>query len=202
MPPPHLLLAASALLGLAVPACDPAPPPPAPALAPAGSTAARSAAPTFAPDTLDVQGVRQARAAIEPVGRGGTRGTVSLTRVDGGVRVLAELSGLSDQGFHAIQVLRARDCDGDPAVHLGAEAGTPHGGIYSPPGARHAGDLGNIRGDGGRGRYDRVDPVLPLDGTGSAVGRAVVVRAGPDDAASPDGAAGDVIGCGVFEVVR
>ncbi|WP_412060299.1 superoxide dismutase family protein [Rubrivirga sp. IMCC45206] len=168
----------------------------------ADSVADSTALPAFEPDTLDVQGVRRARAAIEPVGRGDVGGTIALVRVPGGVRVLAELTGLSSQGFHAVQVLRAHTCDGDPAVHLGVAAGTPHGGIYSPPGLRHAGDLGNIRGDGGRGRYDRVDPVLPLDGTGSAVGRAVVVRARPDDAASPDGAAGDVIGCGVFEVVR
>ncbi|WP_412068221.1 superoxide dismutase family protein [Rubrivirga sp. IMCC43871] len=199
MPPTRPLLTSAALFGLAIAACDPAPPAPAPVLAAADSLADSTVAPAF---ELDVQGVRQARATIEPVGRGDASGTIALTRVPGGVRVLAELSGLSPQGFHAVQVLRARGCDGDPGIHLGAETGAPHGGIYSPPGLRHAGDLGNIRGDGRRGRYDRVDPVLPLDGTGSAVGRAVVVRAAPDDAASPDGAAGDVIGCGVFEVVR
>ena len=44
--------------------------------------------------------------------------------------------------------------------------------------------------------------MLALDGPRSAVGRAVVVREGRDDAASADGAAGDVIGCGVLEGVR
>lgn len=150
-------------------------------------------------DTADVQGVDRVVARIEPVGGDGVRGTVRLLRAEGGVRVTAELEGLSASEYHGLQVLRGRDCGASPAVHLGAESGAPHGGPYSLPGERHAGDLGNVRGDRGRGRYDRIDPVLRLSGTGSAVGRAVVVRASRDDAASPDGAAGAVIGCGVLE---
>ena len=148
-------------------------------------------------DAVDVQGVSRAVAEIEPVGPGRASGTVTLAAVDGGVRVRAELDGLSRDGYHALQVLDGRGCDADPDRHLGL-GGAPHGGPYSPPGLRHAGDLGSIRGDGGRGRYDRVDPVLSLSGTASAAGRAVVVRALRDDAASPGGAAGDVIGCGVL----
>ncbi len=120
----------------------------------------------------------------------------------GGVRVLVELDGLSRSEYHALQILRGRDCDADPSVHLGADVGTPHGGPYSLPGLRHLGDLGSVRGDDRDGRYDRIDAALSLDGTTSPVGRAVVVRAGRDDAASPDGAAGDVIGCGVLEAGR
>ena len=156
-------------------------------------------APTLPPDTVDVQGVSFATAAIEPVGSGDVEGTVSLSRSAGGIRVLMSLTGLTSQDYHAVQILRGRDCDADPAIHLGIDAGTPHGGPYSSPRFRHAGDLGSIRGDRGRGRYDRIDPVLSLDGTMSAVGRAVVVRERRDDGASPDGAAGDVIGCGVLE---
>ncbi|MGB3542730.1 superoxide dismutase family protein [Rubrivirga sp.] len=155
--------------------------------------------PPLPPDTTDVQGVSFARATIEPVGDGGVEGTVSLSRSTGGVRVLMSLTGLSSQDFHAVQVLRGRDCDADPGIHLGIDEGTPHGGPYLSPRFRHAGDLGSIRSDRGRGRYDRIDPVLSLDGTMSAVGRAVVVRELRDDESSPDGAAGDVIGCGVLE---
>lgn len=199
MPPaPPLVLSLALALALALPACDGAAPSRPPA--PSADTASPGAA--LPPDTAAAQTASVARARIEPVGRGGAEGTVTLAVVERGTRVRVELSGLSAQGFHGLQVLRGRDCDADPALHLGVEAGTPHGGIYSPPGLRHAGDLGNVRGDGGRGRYDRVDPVLGLDGPTSAVGRAVVVRAGRDDASSPDGAAGDVIGCGVLEAVR
>ena len=174
------------------------------ALALAGCEARDAAAPptSAAPKTpADTSGpppsAAAAAAEIEPVGRSGVRGTVTATQVEGGVRVAARLDGLSETGFHAFQVLASDDCD-DPR-HLGDSAGAPHGGPYGPPGFRHAGDLGNVRGDDGEGRYDRIDPVLALDGPLSAVGRAVVVRALPDDASSPDGAAGDVIGCGVLQ---
>ena len=179
-------------LALAATACADAPRP-APTPPPA------EAVPDLPPDTADVRGVAWAEAAIEPVGGGRAEGTVTFGRVAGGVRVRAVLSGLSEDGFHAVQVLRGRDCSADPDVHLGVDVGTPHGGPYSLPGLRHDGDLGNVRAEAGRGRYDRVDAALPFDGTGSLVGRAVVVRAGRDDAASPGGAAGDVIGCGVAE---
>ena len=180
-------------LAAALAACEaPAPPPAAPA--PPRPSASGAA---LAPDTVDVRGVSAATARIEPVGAGRAEGTVTLRRTSGGVRVRADLTGLSQSDFHAFQVLRGRDCSADPDVHLGAESGR-HGGPYSLPGDRHAGDLGTVRGDRGRGRYDRIDPVLALDGTGSAVGRAVVVRAERDDAVS-DATGGAVVGCGVLE---
>ena len=201
MRPAHPLSLAAAL-ALVATACEPAPPPPAAPAADPADVRAGSTAGTLPPDTVDVQGVAVARAQIAPVGGGGVSGSVTFARVEGGVRVKAALDGLSRSDFHAFQILRGRDCSADPAVHLGADAGTPHGGPYAPPGLRHAGDLGNVRGDDGEGRYDRVDPVLTLDGTASLVGRAVVLRAGRDDASSPDGAAGDVVGCGIAERVR
>ena len=183
-------------LGVALAVVSCSDPPRAPVTPPAPDTASAVRLP---PDTVDVRGVTRATARIEPVGSGRVTGTVKLMQTDAGVRVKADLYDLSESDFHGFQILRGRDCEADPSVHLGAEAGTPHGGPYSLPGRRHTGDLGNVRGDGGRGRYDRIDPDLPLAGTGSAVGRAVVLRAGRDDAASPDGAAGEVIGCGVLE---
>ena len=188
--PPLVLAALAALVGCAEPA--PAPPVGTAAAGPTGAA-------VLPPDTADVQGVARAQAQIRPVGDGHVEGVVTVAAVEGGVRVLAQLEGLSREQYHALQVLRGRDCAADPDVHLGADDGTPHGGPYSLPGLRHAGDLGSVRGDGGTGRYDRVDAVLDLSGTRSPVGRAVVVRALRDDAASPGGAAGAVIGCGVLE---
>ena len=175
-------------------ACEPAAPPPTPPAPPQPGGVA------LEPDTAAVEGVEVATARIEPVGAGRASGTVELRQTDGGVRVRADLEGLSQSDFHAFQILRGRDCDADPDVHLGAEAGR-HGGPYSLPGDRHAGDLGNVRGDRGRGRYDRIDPALDLGGTGSPVGRAVVVRTDRDDAVS-DATGGAVVGCGVVEPGR
>ncbi len=186
--------ARSVLLLLAVAGCRAGEAPRAPAAPVAG--------PTVAPDTIDVQGVREARAAIESEGR--ADGAIRLVQVDGGVRLLMELGGLTPRVRHGVQILHGRDCSSDPAVHLGAADGTPHGSPQRAAADRHAGDLGNVRAaDDGNARYDRVDRVVRLDSVGSAVGRAVVVRERADDGVTaPDGGAGAVVGCGVFEAVR
>ena len=199
MPPPAPLLATLAALAALAGCAEPTAPAGAPSGPPDSAPLGAAGTAALPPDTAEVRGVARAQAQIEPVGGGRAEGTVTMTRVDGGVRVRAQLEGLAREQYHALQVLRGRDCDADPDVHLGADAGTPHGGPYSLPGLRHAGDLGSVRGDRGTGRYDRVDAALSLSGPGSAVGRAVVVRASRDDAASPGGAAGAVVGCGVLE---
>lgn len=181
------------LVALVAGCAEPDAPPPTPPVS--------TVQPALAPDTVAVRGVSVATAEVEPVGAGRVEGTVRLQQVDGGVRVRADLEGLSQSGFHAFQILRGRDCDADPGVHLGAGGGAPHGGPYSLPGDRHAGDLGNVRGDRGRGRYDRIDPALSLNGVGSPVGRAVVVRAERDDAVS-NASGGAVVGCGVLQPGR
>ncbi|OZC02822.1 superoxide dismutase family protein [Rubricoccus marinus] len=148
-------------------------------------------------DTVDVQGVSAARAQVE----GDVTGTVTLRRVGGGTRVLMSLDGLGRDRFHGVQILSARSCDDlDPARHLGDGRAT-HGPYDATTGRRHAGDLGNIKGDDRRrGRFDRIDPVVSLDGYVSAVGRAVVVRASQDDGWASGG--GEVIGCGVLTPTR
>lgn len=198
VPRASLLILPVAALAVGVGACArPAPPPPAVV---ADSTAAGSTeVAVLEPDTVDVRGVARVRARVQSFGEGDAEGVVTLSRIQGGTRVQASLEGLSNREYHALQILRGRECDADPDVHLGVDAGTPHGGLYAPPGHRHIGDLGSIRGDGGTGRYDRIAADLDLSGTMSPVGRAVVVRALRDDATSPGGAAGQVIGCGILE---
>ena len=133
------------------------------------------------------------------MGNSGVSGVVVLSQLSGGVRVRAEVDGLDQTRLHGFQILRAAACDAaDADLHLGADLGTPHGGPYRLPGDRHVGDLGNVRGGDGDGRYDRIDPVLALNGTHSPVGRAVVVRAEADDATTRGGGAGGVLACGVF----
>ncbi len=195
MPSPLPLIAVT-LLAVALAGCaEPVPTPVTPSPALGGSTDVA----VLEPDTVEVSGVYRARARIQPVAGGDVEGVVTLTYVQGGTRVNAQLDGLSRQEYHALQILRGRECGSDPDVHLGADLGTPHGGPYSPPGQRHAGDLGSVRGDGGSGRYDRIATDLDLSGTASPVGRALVVRQLRDDAVSPGGAAGAVIGCGIIE---
>lgn len=183
------------LLALALAACDDAP-----AVSPGALPAASDPAPVTAPDSIDVRNLTGATATLESVGGSGLDGTVELQRVGGGVRVLARVRGVQPDRHYAFQVLLGRTCDADPDVHLGAELGRPHGTPYQPAAQRHLGDLGSVRGDDSRiGRYDRIDRLLPLDGTSSAAGRAVVLRAARDDGSTqPAGRAGDVLACGVL----
>lgn len=159
--------------------------------------------PVLVPDTLEVSGVSRATARLESVGAREVRGIVRLRQFEGGVRVRAEIDGLRETRRHGFQVLRATSCEAvDPDLHLGHDLGTPHGGPYRLARDRHVGDLGNIRGGNGDGRYDRIDSVLRLNGTHSPVHRAVVIRAEADDATTPGGGAGEVLACGVFQPGR
>ena len=206
----HILVLCVGVVGLAT-GCETAPTDPVPIVVPNSAQAdslQRAVEDSLAalrpePDTLVVSGVRSAAARLEPVGEREIRGIVRLRQLDAGVRVRAEIDGLRETRLHGFQVLRATSCeDADPAEHLGNDLGTPHGGPYRLPGERHVGDLGNVRGGNGDGRYDRIDSVLRLSGTHSPVGRAVVIRADTDDATSPDGSAGEILACGVFQAGR
>jgi superoxide dismutase, Cu-Zn family len=130
------------------------------------------------------------------------QGTVTFTRATGGVRVVADLTGLSP-GPHGFHVHERGDCSAPDAEsagpHFTTDAAQPHGAPDAP--ARHTGDLGNIEADAeGRARHERIDPLLALDGPGSIVGRAVVVHAQRDDLTTqPAGDAGGRVACGVVE---
>jgi len=185
VPPSTAALAAA----LALAGCGRAGAPATPDLPPAEQVAA-----------VDPRTAPAAVAQLSPVGGSGVEGTVRLADLGAGVRITAEVRGLDDgDHYHGLQILAAGTCDalGDAPAHFDPD-GAPHGPFDAPSGARHAGDLGNIRGYGGSGRYDRLDALLSLSGPRSAVGHAVVVRADRDDAWSRDGDADAVLACGVL----
>jgi superoxide dismutase, Cu-Zn family len=129
-------------------------------------------------------------------------GTVTFEQTDGGVRVQANLSGLSP-GAHGFHVHQWGDCsasDGESAGGHFNPTGAPHAGPEGHP--RHVGDLGNIEaGDDGNASYDRVDEHLRFEGAHSVLGRALIVHADPDDLTSqPTGGAGARLACGVIGV--
>jgi Cu-Zn family superoxide dismutase len=160
-------------------------------------------APARAPvAAVDPRTAPSATAQLASVSGSGVEGTVRLADLGPGVRVTAQVSGLGEgDTFHAIQILATGSCGdlGEAPPHFDPD-GAPHGPFAAPAGARHAGDLGNVRSYDGDGRYDRLDPLLALSGGRSAVGHALVIRAGRDDAYTlPDGAPGEVVACGVLE---
>lgn len=130
-------------------------------------------------------------------------GTVTFEETSKGVRIVADLKGLSP-GRHGFHVHEKGDCSAPDAESAGghfAPGGNPHGAPENPAEKRHAGDMGNLEaGKDGRARHERVDSVMRLKGPDSVVGKAVVVHAGPDDLTSqPSGNSGPRVACGVIE---
>lgn len=142
-------------------------------------------------------------AQLEPTEGNEVQGTVRFTEVPGGVRIVADVTGL-EEGQHGFHVHENGDCSAPDAQSAGghfAPQGSPHGAPTDPADQRHVGDLGNIEaGAMGSANYERIDNVISLSGPNSIVGKAVVVHANPDDLESqPSGDAGDRLACGVIE---
>jgi Cu-Zn family superoxide dismutase len=146
----------------------------------------------------------QAQANLKPTAGNEAGGTIRFEQTTKGVRVVADMKGLSP-GKHGFHVHEKGDCSAPDAKSAGghfAPGETPHGAPENPPAKRHAGDLGNIEaGKDGKAYYSRVDSVLQLSGPDSIIGKAVVVHAGPDDLSSqPAGNSGARVACGVIEL--
>lgn len=146
--------------------------------------------------------VMEAMAELQPTEGSQVTGRVLFSQVPEGVRIVAEVEGLTP-GLHGFHVHEFGDCSAPDASSAGnhfAPGGSPHGSPDSPADQRHAGDLGNLEaGPDGRALYERVDSILQLSGSDSLVGRAVVVHANEDDLTSqPSGNAGSRLACGVI----
>lgn len=145
--------------------------------------------------------VTGARAAMEPTEGNTVRGIVTFAQAEGGVRVVADLTGLKP-GKHGFHIHEHGDCsapDGSSAGGHFNPTGMPHGG---PDAAQHhLGDLGNITADAsGNAKMDRVFSFLDLNGTNTIVGRGLIVHSDRDDLTSqPTGNAGSRVACGVIE---
>ncbi|KAM7485138.1 hypothetical protein LguiA_001147 [Lonicera macranthoides] len=136
----------------------------------------------------------------------GVSGTVFFTQEeDGPTTVTGNLSGLSP-GLHGFHVHALGDTTN------GCMSTGPH---YNPAGKehgapedenRHAGDLGNVTvGEDGCANFTIVDTQIPLVGSGSIIGRAVVVHGDPDDLgkgghelSKSTGNAGGRVACGII----
>lgn len=142
----------------------------------------------------------EAVAIIRPTKGNTAKGKVTFTRVSDGIKIVADIDGLSP-GKHGFHIHESGDCSAPDASSAGGHfnpEGTHHGSPDSLD--RHAGDLGNIVADKkGHGHYERVDAMLRFDGPTSILGKAIIVHADPDDFVSqPAGNAGKRIGCGVI----
>ena len=146
----------------------------------------------------------KAIAVLHPTKGNKVQGTVTFTKETDGVRIVADLSGLTpgEHGFHVHEDGDCSSADGSSAGgHFNPED-QPHGAPDSE--ARHVGDFGNITADAsGKAHYDRIDKDATLGGKDSVIGHAVIVHAKADDLKSqPSGDAGSREACGVIGIAK
>lgn len=146
--------------------------------------------------------ISSAVAVIHPKNDSDVTGVVSLTATENGIKIDADINGLTDNkhGFHIHQY---GDCS--------AADGTSAGGHFNPDNnnhsgptdeMRHMGDMGNLQGKGANSTstLSYIDSTIKLN---QVIGRAIIIHAGEDDLTSqPTGAAGARIGCGVIGIAK
>lgn len=144
----------------------------------------------------------QAVAVLAPATNGPVKGRVLFEEETQGVRVTADITGLTP-GKHGFHIHEKGDCSAPDFTSAGghwnptsAKHGAPAGGTD-----HHYGDFGNIEAnEQGVARFARTFQWLSFTGTNSFVGKAVVVHASADDLTSqPSGNAGGRIACGVIQ---
>lgn len=131
------------------------------------------------------------------------QGTITLTPEGDGLRVVAHLEGVDQNGQHGFHVHETGECShGEGGKHFTSAGGhfnpnnTEH--ACPPTEPRHAGDLGNIEVTNGTGHLETSTNLLTLSGPNSAVGKAIILHANADDCKTqPTGNAGDRLACGV-----
>jgi Cu-Zn family superoxide dismutase len=143
----------------------------------------------------------KAIAVLHPTADNKVSGTVTFTPAADGVRVHAEITGLTP-GKHGFHVHEFGDCSAADASSAGAHfnpTNQPHAGPDAA--ARHEGDMGNVEADGsGNAKLDYVDHQISLTNDAKPViGRSVVVHTKPDDLKTqPTGDSGARVACGVI----
>lgn len=146
----------------------------------------------------------QAVAHVKPYEDSKVEGKVTFSEVSGGVKIIADIDGLSP-GEHGFHVHEFGDCSGHDGMAAGAHfnpTNAQHGGPDSP--VRHVGDLGNLVADSsGHAHYERIDKIISLKGEHSILGRSIIIHQDPDDyVTQPTGASGGRIACGFIEKAK
>ncbi len=131
-------------------------------------------------------------------------GTVTFTKTDGGMQVVADITGLTP-GQHGFHIHEFGDCSAPDATSAGGHfnpSKNPHAGHDDAK--RHEGDLGNIEADSsGKAHLELTDKIMTMSGEMSIIGRGVIVHEKVDDLKTqPTGNAGGRVACGVIGVAK
>jgi Cu-Zn family superoxide dismutase len=148
--------------------------------------------------------VKEALAVVNPTEGSKVNGTVSFAKDGKGVRITANVEGLSP-GLHGFHIHEFGDCSSPDASSAGGHfnpTGMPHAGPKAEK--RHVGDLGNLEAaKNGVAKLEVTDDVISLEGPESIVGRSVIIHARTDDLKTqPAGGAGARVACGVIGISK
>ena len=143
-------------------------------------------------------------AVLSPAPNGKVKGQVTFLEETEGVRVTANIEGLTP-GKHGFHIHEKGDCSAADFTSAGGHfnpAKSKHGSPTDPE--HHAGDFGNLEAnDQGVARFERVFTWLSFKGTNSILNKAVIVHEKSDDLQTqPTGNAGGRLACGVIQSTR
>jgi Cu-Zn family superoxide dismutase len=154
--------------------------------------------------SVSAQEVKKAIAVLHPASGSQVMGTVTFTKTDGGIQVVADITGLTP-GQHGFHIHEFGDCSAPDATSAGGHfnpSKNPHAGHDDAK--RHEGDLGNIEADSsGKAHLELTDKMMTMSGEKSIIGRGVIVHEKADDLKTqPTGNAGGRVACGVIGVAK
>ena len=146
----------------------------------------------------------KAIAVLHPTKGSSVEGTVTFTRSGDGVKIVADVTGLTP-GKHGFHIHEFGDCsspDGKAAGGHFNPTNSPHAGPDVMP--RHEGDMGNLEADSsGKAHLESTDNMMMMSGDKSIIGRGVIVHEKEDDLKSqPVGNAGGRVACGVIGIAK
>ena len=148
--------------------------------------------------------INKAVCVIYPTAGNNVTGLVTFTRTDSGIKVVADISGLTP-GKHGFHIHEYGDCSNPDGTSTGGHfnpENTNHGGPADK--VRHVGDLGNVTaGEDGKAHLELVDNMITFEGKHDIIGRGIIVHAGEDDyVTQPTGNAGARVGFGVIGIAK
>lgn len=148
--------------------------------------------------------VTRAQATVEPTQANNARGTVTFTQEKDGIKVTAEITGLTP-GKHGFHIHEYGDCRAPDATSAGGHFNPDHV-AHAGPDAKvhHEGDMGNLVADNaGDAKYEYLDKSLSFHNAHSILGRSVIIHEHADDLISqPVGNSGARVACGIIGVTR
>jgi Cu-Zn family superoxide dismutase len=151
-------------------------------------------------DKMQMSKTEKAICNLSPTTGNNVTGTITFTQTKKGVRVVADIQGLTP-GKHGFHIHEFGDCSSPDGMSAGGHY-NPEGKSHGAPMdmSRHMGDMGNIVADeSGKAHLEYNDAVIKLDGPNSIVGKSVIVHKGADDLKTqPSGNAGPRVACGVI----